>query len=260
MNLLEELNKVKQKDIDKVGGDEFVKEVNQLLLGAHNEDEETLRKLGLTNYNGFERKLKSDIKRTKMAEEIYSSPSFTGKQIKDLCNTYYLKCLPVSYYRGKIPSGVPGKIKKFCDDREIKINSFDFFILAPIELFKTQVYEAPDPDPIIFYRQNEMYATSYGREKASEGDVFIQIENWGNDFTFMRKLHVLFDTYRNNRDENTPLKRTVMFSVLSLISIGIASFGYFNISLIPIALAIFLFRNNISLTYSIDERWNDDKV
>lgn len=259
MNLVKELTRIKETQFKEADGEKILGEAKTLLLGAHNEDIAVLEALGLNNAVVQESIRRDDILRSAKAEEIYSTASFTGAQIKALCNNYDLKLLPVGYYKGHVPATLPAKVKEFAERNEIKVNMYDFFILAPSELFQPQKYVDPTPkDPILFYRQRDGGPTSHMPEKAEKKHVFLQVDNWGNDFTFLRSLNVLFSGYKGDRSDNiTPTRSTTLVVLIALVvSMIIAACGWFWISMVPFVVALIETSRLIKSKFPSDKLWN----
>lgn len=261
--LVKKLNKSKERDLRGLNGDEIVKEVETLLLGAHDADLEVLSTLGLDHQVKYDKLRRNDYQRTKKAEELYNRSSFTGRQIEELCGTYYLKILPVRYYNGTVPSDLARTIKEFCEEKNVPMRKDCFFILAPIEQFDTIKRVPRQADPILFYRDPD---TTTSKERlASQEDVFTQILNWGNDFSEFRRLNYWFSTYdRRAFDEGfhfNYLRSTylvIFFICMSLlVGVGFNSIGFSIVLLIP-ALCIMIW-NSLS-NPEINREWNTDDV
>ena len=141
--LVKELNKVQEKSYQELNdGKSITDQVEQLLLGYAHEEEAILTNAGFTKINSYEKKLTEDYRRTKVAEQIYKKQSFTGLQIKQLCNTYDLKLLQTKHYRGSIDSSLSNKIKEFSEATGLPINDYNMFVLAPTSAFNVTLESA----------------------------------------------------------------------------------------------------------------------
>jgi hypothetical protein len=252
--LKSELQKVKQKENAPI--ESVMDQVKTLLIGYDNESEKILKQAGLSS-NPVEPRLTEDYKRTKAVEERYKVESYTGSQIKELCNMYNLRMLPTSYYKGTVPADTADYIKDFCDKNNLVITNRDMFILAPVEMFETKQFYV-DRDPILFYRTDKR--NSYN-DKAQLDDVFSQVHNWGNDFQESRKLWFLGD--RVNRDFMSNRARFILFMAmitLFLVSIAIGFGPFIGIAAFSLLTATLFFSfTNIS-NLKNDEPWNTDVI
>lgn len=257
MNLLKELKKQQRKAHKQVEENDVKKEVEQFLLTAHEEDEQILHNIGLDHNIEYDRKLTQDYNRTKKANEIYKQETFTGRQIKALCNTYDLKMLRAQYYNGQIPSDLTRKLKEFEQTTDTNlVDSDNFFILAPVEQFKTIKHVPRSQDPILFYRADSS-PNRYG--EAQEEDLFVQVHNWGNDFTFLRKFRDMLCTYDGMGDANN----RQIFIGFTIGYLLLTFFAFAANLLIPVIIltAIYsfvLYQLNHNLRYH--KEWNSERV
>ena len=259
MNLLKELRKEKKKSTKRLLEDDVKKEVEQFLLNAHEEDERILHNIGLDHNIEYERQLTEDHNRTKKASEIYKQESFTGTQIKSLCNTYDLKMLRAQYYNGSIPADLTRKLKEFEETTGTNlVDSDNFFILAPVEQFQTIKHVPRAKDPILFYR-SDTSTHRYG--EAAESDIFIQVHNWGNDFTFLRQFRDMFNTY-DHMSGDIPTNRTGFWVATVLYSLSllftIMNDFIFMTGFFTLIYSYLLFQLNTNLEYH--NEWNTQKV
>lgn len=218
VNLSEKL-KESQKQKKSLLGD-F--DPNSLLLEAHQKEQKIFDSLGFKS-NSITTVHKNDIKRTAMAKSIYGKVSFMGKELKALCVDYDLKLLPTSYYNGDTPIEVARLVDEFCEKHSVLPTSHNFFILAPSEMFNNEKHIPLDMDPILFYREQ---GRNYFGVFAEESEIFTQIYNWGNDFSFMRKYRYLLSTYEGKRGDNHSNRWLFGLSTIILfifLSISIAS-------------------------------------
>lgn len=189
-----------------------------LLLDAYQKEQEIFNSLGFKS-NSITKVHENDVKRTVMARSIYGKASFIGRDLKKLCVEYDLKLLPASYYNGDVPIEVARIVSDFCEKHSVLPNSDNFFILAPSEMFNNEKFIPRNMDPILFYREK----TSQWRHEdlAQEPELFTQIHNWGNDFSFMRRYRFMISDYQKSRDEMSNRQLTkicLFFTVLSIIA------------------------------------------
>lgn len=255
MELIKELEKQKQKDFKELPENFLLQEVNQLLLSASSVENDVINKLGMIQNNPIEKKLKDDYVRTKKSEEIYNTSSFTGKQIKNLCDEYDLKCLQLTYFKGAYPPEMLRKINEFALENNIQISQTDWFIIAPSESFELQKHIPKPIDPIVLYRTDRNNSGWH----AHEDDNFVQVYNWGNDFMWHRKVNFMFNTYTSQSDDWTNLAST--FAGILIMIIGMLC-TYFGKTMLPIigSSLFFLFQAYNSKYYSVkNSQWNTNK-
>ena len=257
--LTKELKEAKQKEHAAIGEDSIIEQAETILLQAHDEEVELLAELGLDHHIQYERKLTEDYRRTKKAEHIYATESFTGKQIKDICQKYYLKLLPVQYYNGSIPADLVRTINEFYKERNLGTPKKNhLYILAPIEQFQNVKF-VPQMDPILFYKEPDRHTTRV--EFAQEYHVFNQVHNWGDDFTWKRRLMHMFNTSKLNSDEPTKLFGTVasiaVFFLGAALGLIFSSFGIAFVIMTAAAILNYLIGTEEA---AIDKLWNTNKV
>lgn len=263
--LVKELNKEKQAQQKEIDGNKIVESATLLLNEAASADEDLLNKIGLNKQIKYAKELQEDANRTKIAEKIYAQDTFTGEQIKKLCLKYDLRILRADMYAGSIVVDVPRKIRAFCEKHDIIPNYNCFFILAPVESFRTVKHVPVDADPILFYRDGSDHSIT-SSDHVSEKDILLQIHNWGNDFTFIRRFRWLLDGYYPDSDSTSNQVRTFTLGIIFLVAIAITFF-------VPIIEALFVslfvggFICALSLTFSIyhrnrylSELWNSDRT
>ncbi len=259
---VKELSDIKDKRVAVVENNEIVKHVETLLLEAHTEEQEVMEKIGLNQYSGYQKKLTEELNRTKQMEKIYQRPVFMGKDIMTLCQTYYLKMLPAKYFIGEVAADVPRKINEFCKERDIVAGEHEFFIMAPAELFNTTKQELPPKpprqrDPILFYRQWDK--GSRMANEAQENEEFVQVCNWGKDFTNVRKFKHLFSHYVKESSDISMFSSTVISAALLLIGIIFGLYSVYSVFAIFAAVSfIIMLRNSIGIK-NIDKAWNEPK-
>lgn len=257
MDILEELQKEKKRAYDEVENNTISQEANQLLLNAHSEDAEILRVIEMDHQLKYDANLKEDYNRTKHAEEIYKQESFTGNQIKALCIKYNLRMLPTSYYNGSIPTDLGRRVAKFAEENNIKADNYNLgrhlFILAPKEQFNMIQHVPRQVDPILFFRMD-------GDERATESDTFVQIMNWGSDFSFMRMFSFLMSKHKDNSDSMPNYQRTWFMIGFVILGLFMAHVNFF-LGLLFLAAAIPMWWVSWN-SYKNDEMrryWNKNK-
>jgi hypothetical protein len=269
INLVKQLEKKHLQEAKKAfSGNQFIKEdilnqANQLLLEVHNEDLSTLEELGIHQVK-FEKELTSKVVRSNKIQEIYNKPAFTGSEIKYFCNLYYLKLLPISHYKGAIPTELAKIVREFCKDRKMTVSeaSNDLYILAPVEMFETTKFK-PDPkqDPILFYRDPERKTSTRHSYEVSENDFFVQVYNWGNDFSLTRRFIYLFNNTARG-SENISSFWATFWGLLFIISGFLL--GY-TIPIIGLGTFFFIIGSIILMINSIwdkfiDKLWNKNEI
>lgn len=254
VNLAEKL-KVGQKQKESLLGEDF--DPKTLLLEAHNKEQKIFKSLGFKS-NSITTVHKNDVKRTAMAKSIYGTISFLGKDLKKLCVEYDLKLLPTSYYNGDVPIEVAKLVDDFCEKHSVMANDQNFFILAPSEMFNNEKHIPRNMDPILFYREKN--DNGYRSSNFAVGsDLFTQIHNWGNDFSFARKYRYLLSTYKDSIDDTS--NRTLY--IISMI-IFLMSFITSILSAIPI-IAVCGVLISYAFCFFTDKNiflntWNTDKI
>lgn len=251
VNLSEKLKENQKEKESLLGGFD----PNTLLLEAHQKEQKIFDALGFKS-NSITTVHKNDIKRTAMAKPIYGNASFMGKDLKKLCVEYDLKLLPTSYYNGDVPIEVARLVDEFCEKHSVMPNDNNFFILAPSEMFNNEKHIPRELDPILFYRENN---SRYRDVFAEESDLFTQIYNWGNDFSFMRKFRYFLSRYRRDNDDtsNRDLMLISLFFILaSVVSSIVFTMPFIALTGLSVAyfFASFIEEDIFNLT------WNNNKV
>lgn len=261
--LVKELDILKEKKEKDFNGDHIVKQAEVLLLDSHNQDNVVLETLGLDHQIKYTKKLEIDYRRGKIAEETYNKKSYSGSDIKTLCNDYDLKMLPTSYYNGEIPSDLARIVSEFCESNNISMRPDCFYILAPTEMFRTVKHVPRNLDPILFYK--EPNSTSSRVEKAHKDDSFVNIHYWGNDFSPLRKFRYLFSDFKEYNSDWPNRNRMIVFIIVfSLLAIANALLFYIPMAINVIILAIL---TSLTVGYSsyykskyLNDLWNDKKI
>lgn len=254
--LKEELKKVKTKENAPI--ESLVDSVKSLLIGYSSEQDEILKQAGLSS-NPVESRLTEDYKRTKASEEVYKAESFTGTQIKELCNKYNLKMLPTTYYKGAVPADTADYLKEFCDKNKLAITNRELFMLAPVEMFNTKTVPDIQKDPILFYRTYKQY----NNQEAAEKDVFSQVHNWGDDFKESRKYWFLTDKLEHKGDDFSNNAKFTAYKVVCFIFL-IALLTGFTVFIGIMCFVLFIwtlmFLFSMSIELKNDEKWNSEEI
>ena len=261
--LVKELDILKEQKEKNFNGDHIVKQAEVLLLDSHNQDNVVLETLGLDHQIKYSKKLESDYNRSKIAEKMYKRKSYSGEEIKKICNDYDLKMLPTSYYNGEIPSDLARIVSEFCKENDILIKPNCFFILAPTEMFRTVKHVPIKLDPILFYREPDKYSSH--NNKADKNDTFVNIHYWGNDFSPFRKFNYLLSRYARYDDDWSNRSRSILLLSIFIVFL-LVNFLPFYIPitielaiLIPLTIVI----TGISLNYKnkyLNKLWNEDSI
>lgn len=264
--LKEELRRSKEKrNKDALEIEGIVEQTNQLLLSSHKEDEETKRALQIHSKVSYENEVTDTVKRLKIHDDIYKQESFSGAQIKQLCNKYDLRILPISEYTGKVPPELYRKVREFAEANKtenVLISDSNFFILAPVELFETRkVRKILDKDPILFYKtpSNNTYS-----RKVDKSDVLINVYDWGNDFSFLRKLRYLWNDHKEySNDGISNRTRTIIFltsfTLLALIHIS-GLMPYFVATMCLAIIMSMIYIGGVLTEDKIEDLWNTNEI
>lgn len=235
MRLSKELKARKTASDKEFDSNKLVKEATKLLNEGHDEDRKILEHIGLDHHIQASEIIRDEKTIVEVLQEKFGTEAFLGKDIKELCGKYNLRCLRVDKYVGKIPPTLARKVKEFVDlsdDKEVVLSRQNLFIIAPIELFSIgKTEKAPiirNVDPILCYcttaeeHRNERYT------HAGEDDVFVPIMEWGNDMTIFRILSKYFSmnqrsslVYVEREITDAPsisnLSKLVIFTIIAFI-------------------------------------------
>lgn len=223
-----------------------LKEDELLLLQAPTEDLSILRTLNLDHkINVLSNKKYQIDKITAFKNKFKSRNVVKGSDIKKLCNLYDLKMCSTRYFLVETDLNLINAIKEFEKEysykvqkneertitkSEILISDKNFFILAPSENFlddKSKLKNAT-----LFYRESE-----YG--KAAEEDLFIEIYSWGDNYSNLRMLNVLFNNYNYKTDNLSYSQQVFIILLISLLTIILTSI--FNGVILNLTLQLGLF-------------------
>lgn len=257
--LKKELQKVKEKDEQPFISS--LESAKTLLIGYSREQDQILKDAGLSSTRPAESTITEEYKRVKAAEQVYKTESFTGAQIKSLCNKYDLRMLPTKKYKGIVPADTANHIKEFCDRNKFAISDRQLFILAPTEMFGTdKVSTYGTSDLMLFYRT---YESDASKAKAKEQDIFNQIYNWGSDFPENRKYWFLLDAFvhKENIFSNMGKLTTLSLSItLFLLFIILNIPSMIILSSIALFISVIIFAQTKIYTLKNDEQWNSDET
>jgi hypothetical protein len=178
VNLEKELISSKKASLSKEE-QVILAEAEKILNNSTEADINILKKMGLNYSVEKGKKLETKIKFIKAFDK---TRVFTKNEIKSLCQTYGLRFLGISKYKGEIDPLLPSKVEEFkaihtevmagstCWRTEFRYDNF--MICAPKESFKLS--ERPR-DPLLFYpiKNNE------GEETGS----YFLVHKWGSDIS-----------------------------------------------------------------------------
>lgn len=183
------IKEISKKSQQEVGNNNVIVDQVKLLLESNAaEERDILRKSGLDFHIKTAENLQGEAIEKKEFFEKYET-LLTEKEVHALCLKYYLKCLPVKYYKGNIGPNVGADIKRFVEKHKLQseLNSGNFqkclSIIAPVGSFKL---EKRPKDPVLVYNPH-----TYLRDKEP---IFIPVAKWGEDFTVLRTIYGLFNS------------------------------------------------------------------
>lgn len=252
MNLANVLADVKKQKYDQVDPEMFDKVDNRLLLSVPKKEEEIISNLGLNHHQEYKTEKADDVLRTYKADKIYNQPTFTENELEQLCNTYFLKLLTCNNYNGTIPKELGTKLVEFKEQYEIAdFSSYNVFIMAPAECFDNIEHVPINADPIIFYLDRK-------------SNVYVQIYNWGNDFTSARVLKYWWAKTIKTSDHVSSRAISIIAIVISVIgfvfSFAEDSAGFYASVVLYTIASAFMYFGNIVGTHYVDELWKENKL
>lgn len=139
-----------------------IREVNNLLKKAQQNDVDILDRLGMTHNITVANREKTRIEQLSKYD---STRVFHEDEIGKICNRYALRFLPSNVYKGTIDPLMPSKVAEF----EKLYGTHSYKICAPASAFKLE--EKPK-DPLLF--------ASIGN------DYYYLVHKWGNDLSINR--------------------------------------------------------------------------
>lgn len=177
------------------------------------EQNDVLQRIGLnknlTIGKDIKQKLNENLKQT---EKFDKKRVFHISQIEQICNKYWLKFLPIQYFKGEIDENLPQKITNFELIYGESVSSKNSFIIAPSKSFELQ---EKLKDPLFFYKINDEY--------------YYLIHKWGNDLNIFNRLKAIIKTY----------PRSFIFTSLLNITIFIYQYDSPTNFVTPILITIF---------------------
>jgi len=201
----------------------LVSEAKLLLESTASKERQVLRSIGLSAELNFTEAELENLQIIKIGKENLDKEIITLNDIKKFCLEYRLYIKPAKEYMGTIPATLGAELLRFCEEKSIPIPSSDnysnFFIIAPPKMFRG--YKSPvkvlamvntarkeairkrNEDPILVYKiQNGYYAI---------------IKSWGDDFTWLRKIHGFFTRKKNIQRINVWINNIIFFMTLFFI-------------------------------------------
>lgn len=143
---------------------------------THLVSNQILERLGMNETIKRGKSIKEDAnKKAAETQKFNQERVFHISQIESLCMKYYLRFLPIKYYKGSVDEHLPYKIGTFELAHGVRLNQETTHIVAPKESFRLE--ERPK-DPLLFYKINEKY--------------FYLVHKWGNDLSITNRLKSLF--------------------------------------------------------------------
>lgn len=255
--LIKELDAKKVEDLKKKNENVLVKEAETLLLNAHDEDIKVLKDAGLSHYIEYEESKQEVFNSLNHHSEKYVRKCYTGKQIKELCIAYDLRCLPSQLYNGSIDGELASKIKNFFEQIDKPVNRDHLFILAPVEQFNTIEHVPLNTDPVLFYCENRAYNKNSG---PNENDTLVLLHQWGDDFKNSRIFRILTNRMSSRNSDGTNAMMTNIGIFVILVSLISTFTGLHPIAgTIISSLGILFIFSSIGSTFR-DENWNTNKV
>ena len=260
--LVKELQSVKEDTVRQFRNSEdpIIKDVETLLIGMGERDASVLRNVGLDHQLEYVKKHEDDYNRTKYADKIYEAESYVGSQIRELCIGFDLRLLPAHLYNGSIPTDLARVIDNFAKTHELDIKQKDYYILAPAEQFKEEIRHVQvRRDPILFYRLPSGSSTTSSSAKPQLKDTFVQVHNWGNDFTDARRWKFMLNSYRAIASDVT-IKEATIIGMIFLIGgfiLGMASFMWASITIMLVGV-LTLYVNAVKF-HKAYRKWNEPK-
>jgi hypothetical protein len=234
-DLNKELNKSRQKE-DSNSGKETEEAI--LFLSAPKENLQVLEEINL-DHQIHKNKKKVDLKNKLTAfENIYNLKSFTGAEIKNLCNLYDLKCLTADKYKGKVDSELANKLIEFKKEHNIHLKARECFIVSTRESFEVENDHLNNNCIFLYCERNH----SNG---AQEDEVFSVVHTWGNLINTNRKYRYLL---QHGSTYFTLLLLLILYFIPSMIVTGIF-----------LLIMLFCILNTCTNDTFYDETWNKEK-
>lgn len=166
-----------------------IKWANNMLGGVNEEDLKFLRRKGFQVVEQYESAQRSLVQYIQSLKDGIQQ-RFQRQTIREVAQVYGLRFLPVTLYRGTLPTDVVQKMREY-EARIAKVDGYspDYRILAPKEFFKLEERLLPPPrgsdDPVLFAGvgpadRNGLHAS------------YDFVHKWGDEhLTFARRLQFL---------------------------------------------------------------------
>lgn len=235
-----------------------VKEIEKatLLLSAPEESKQVLVDIGL-DYQLNKSKDKVRLKEAlDLFKDRFQSNTYTGDQIRKLCNVYDLKMLNAAEYKGQLDPELTSKLKVFTDNNyesfKVVPRRRDFFILSTRSSFEEDC--KGESNVMFFYRESG--DDRHDRSYAKTEDVFTLVHSWGSDLKPLRKARFLFYCPSQKDDGIFSSSITILSILMFIIAVwsGLSN-NIVSATCIAFLAGIVLFVNSIN-EKKYDERWN----
>ena len=159
---------------------------------APTESKEVLEQIGLTHQLRKSEEKVATQNALNHFKTKFETNTYTGDQIRTMCNVYDLKMLPSHNYKGQLDPSLVSVLKQFSDKNyetnKIVPRQRDYFILAPRESFENNC--TGTGNVMFFYRETGESRSS--NEYAKSDEVFSLVHSWGEDLKPIRKARFLF--------------------------------------------------------------------
>jgi hypothetical protein len=181
INLLKELQKEHQKNMDKLSEQTVITETTRLLAEKGQEDHQMLRDLGLHHNAQRAIELKGKKIEIDTLEQKYGKV-YTKEEIKTIACRYALKFRRTDEYKGYVDPTILQKIRELAKETGDDISPTSlgrkFYILAPPSAFELEeeIVEPVPKDPIMFY------------QIGFSGTHYRAVYQWGSDMGWWRQL------------------------------------------------------------------------
>ena len=150
-------------------------------------------------------------------------------------------------------------------DKEGKpiIRQNSFYILAPVEMFRTMKHVPKNFDPILLFKIDSEKGSH--EDKAKLDDQFMTVHYWGNDFTFLRKYRYFINSYCDNSDTISNRSKSYLIGITFIIAYLLNIYGPEHVSLISIYLFTIGFIGyslsiNLAKKKYLNDLWNTNKT
>lgn len=227
------------------------------LLNAPKETDEIFRKLGAPSKAVFVNDQLKDYYEMKAYQSKYNGyEAFRTKDIKKLCNTYFLQLLTLDNLYAYLPDSTMLTIKRFTEKYDIAVVDSFFFILCPREYFEKRSYGKEAKTFIIFFRDEKGTSSRNNHRRVNQKETLLQLASSGKDFPAYRRWFKAFDinSYANQVGSAYVNIISAIFIILTIFSSFI--WGLLATTLLLIATMIIIFI--INMKYRSDFHWNNN--